>query len=509
MFLDNLDSYTTYAGKVQQADISVPIVHAAIGNEDYIDVYNASEANGLKISSANVPQVLMPNPSYSEDYQPSDNYEGPTGFAAPTKKTPVKKGLRKANIDVVTKYPAPAGYSHTKKGYQDYIRDRARKKGYDDTAILIFQNLIRQESRYDPTVISPKGAIGIGQFMPDTAKGYKIDPYNPWESIDAMIDYVGGNYRTYDGNWSKALASYNAGPGAVKKYGGVPPYKETQNYVKIILAGTGVEPDFGKYDMYEYNIKDNPKLINKDTGLLDRNTLNNVVYLVNNSKGYVGKAQYIITDRPELLEDREEFRDFKNFRDMKAPDGKPLFRKGNVNGFKIVMKNEPRNGKLNPNAIPAIAQDMTKTQFTELPKTDNNQAQALLQTMGKRYNYQYIDYGDNKKFGLANLTFKEYEDYGLRPETIQNPIMQARVLNQEFQRANDLLGSERKAIYAIAGGTLVDEKGKVKSWSEIKEDKDAYMKNWYIKPTGTDQEISEINAMVEQYERTYARLRGV
>jgi cell wall-associated NlpC family hydrolase len=93
---------------------------------------------------------------------------------------------------------------------------------------------IGAESGWNPSARSPAGAVGISQFMPGTAKGYGIDPTNPLQSIDAQGKMMGSLLKSYTGDVPKALAAYNAGAGAVKKYGGVPPFKETQNYIKTI-----------------------------------------------------------------------------------------------------------------------------------------------------------------------------------------------------------------------------------------------------------------------------------
>ncbi|NAZ87855.1 NlpC/P60 family protein [Kineococcus indalonis] len=93
----------------------------------------------------------------------------------------------------------------------------------------------KQESGYDPNAKSPAGAIGLMQFMPATAKGVGIDPTDPFQAIDGAGKLLASHLRTF-GSVEKALAAYNAGPGNVRKYGGIPPFNETQNYVKKIMA---------------------------------------------------------------------------------------------------------------------------------------------------------------------------------------------------------------------------------------------------------------------------------
>ncbi len=101
----------------------------------------------------------------------------------------------------------------------------------------VFTRLITQESGWNPEAKSSAGAIGLAQFMPGTAKAYGIDPTDPIQSMQGAAQYLSNSLKMFNGDYPKAVASYNAGPGAVQKYGGVPPFKETQNYVKNILGG--------------------------------------------------------------------------------------------------------------------------------------------------------------------------------------------------------------------------------------------------------------------------------
>jgi soluble lytic murein transglycosylase-like protein len=96
-----------------------------------------------------------------------------------------------------------------------------------------------QESAYDPGAISSAGAIGIAQFMPETAADAGVDPYDPFASIEGAAALLGGYAGAYAGRYADpytaALAAYNAGPLAVEKYGGVPPYPETREYIALIF----------------------------------------------------------------------------------------------------------------------------------------------------------------------------------------------------------------------------------------------------------------------------------
>jgi len=121
---------------------------------------------------------------------------------------------------------------------QAYARSAAQKAGIDPD---IFTRQIQQESGFNPAAKSGAGAVGIAQFMPGTAQGLGIDPTDPYAALDAAARMDAQHLQKYGGDWSKTLAAYNAGPGAVDRYGGVPPYEETQRYVDNILQGKNTQ----------------------------------------------------------------------------------------------------------------------------------------------------------------------------------------------------------------------------------------------------------------------------
>jgi len=96
------------------------------------------------------------------------------------------------------------------------------------------------ESNFNPFAQSPAGAQGIAQFMPGTAEAYGLtDPFDAEKAIDAQARLMSDLLQQFDGETALALAAYNAGPGAVERYGGIPPYAETQAYVAKILGLLG------------------------------------------------------------------------------------------------------------------------------------------------------------------------------------------------------------------------------------------------------------------------------
>ena len=114
------------------------------------------------------------------------------------------------------------------------ISQIADKHGIDEDLI---KAVIKQESGFNTRAKSKAGAMGLMQLMPATAASLGVkDPFNPVQNVEGGTKYLKSMLDKYNGNIILALAAYNAGPGAVDKYDGVPPYKETQNYIRNILA---------------------------------------------------------------------------------------------------------------------------------------------------------------------------------------------------------------------------------------------------------------------------------
>jgi soluble lytic murein transglycosylase-like protein len=133
------------------------------------------------------------------------------------------------DIDLAGNIPA---YRGKRSDFIPHARAAARKHGIPED---LFLRLVQQESGWNPRARSHKGAMGLAQLMPGTAAKLGVNPNDPVQNLNGGARYLRMMYNQF-GNWTLALAAYNAGPGAVAKYGGVPPYRETRNYVRVIAG---------------------------------------------------------------------------------------------------------------------------------------------------------------------------------------------------------------------------------------------------------------------------------
>jgi hypothetical protein len=104
----------------------------------------------------------------------------------------------------------------------------------------LVRSVVKAESAFQPHVVSPKGAIGLMQLMPGTAAELGANPHDPAQNVDAGTRYLRDLLIRYDGGLFHALAAYNAGPRAVEKYNGVPPYRETVGYINRVVKDSGL-----------------------------------------------------------------------------------------------------------------------------------------------------------------------------------------------------------------------------------------------------------------------------
>lgn len=128
--------------------------------------------------------------------------------------------------------PVPNYRGSYRGAYIDVARAAARKHDIPED---LFLRLVQQESGWNPNAVSPKGATGLAQLMPATARGLGVDINDPAQNLEGGARYLRAMYDKF-GSWRLALAAYNAGPGAVEQHGGIPPYAETKNYVIAILG---------------------------------------------------------------------------------------------------------------------------------------------------------------------------------------------------------------------------------------------------------------------------------
>jgi peptidoglycan DL-endopeptidase CwlO len=125
--------------------------------------------------------------------------------------------------------------------YVNTVEQAASSNGIPSSLLA---GLIQQESGFNPNAVSSAGAEGIAQFMPSTAAGLGVDPYDPTSAINGAAQMLGSYTRQF-GSYADALAAYNAGSSAVERYGGIPPYAETQAYVPAVLSLAGLSDSEG------------------------------------------------------------------------------------------------------------------------------------------------------------------------------------------------------------------------------------------------------------------------
>jgi len=178
----------------------------------------ASFAAALKAASAGPSAAQGPAPSAASPVEPSPT---PSVASAVEPSTSLSAATPAAGNAGASAYDAP-------------IAQAAARYGIDPA---LLHGLIQQESGFDPNARSSSGALGLTQLMPGTATSLGVsNPLDPLQSIEGGARYLSQMLSRFGGNTADALAAYNAGPGAVSRYGGVPPYAETQDYVSKVMG---------------------------------------------------------------------------------------------------------------------------------------------------------------------------------------------------------------------------------------------------------------------------------
>ena len=223
--------------------------------------------------------------------------------------------------------------------------------------------------------------------------------------------------------------------------------------VKASSHNRGMALDFGVYSN---------KMEDPVTGYTKISSLENFTKMLTTNSAYAGKVRYILTSRPELLDNKPEYAAYAKFRAMKGADGQPLFKDARHIDKRLLKRNNHRNHfhvefkeqvvgsnhKDFVTAHKALASDMADTSASlNTPVTYANSF-ALLTTFGD--NYGKTD--ATGRFGMANLTEAEYDDLGLTEALKQDPTLQARAMANRFQAYYNALGNEDLAVYALAGG---------------------------------------------------------
>ena len=163
------------------------------------------------------------------------------GASVTTYAVPGAAGLRTAMRPVASRKAA---------AYDTLIREHAERHGISPDLV---RAVIQAESGFNRFAVSPKGAMGLMQLMPATARELGVkNPFHPDENIRAGVWYLATLLERFDFDVVRALAAYNAGPGRVEQYNGVPPYRETQDYVKKITGSATATTKMPEVVVYKW-----------------------------------------------------------------------------------------------------------------------------------------------------------------------------------------------------------------------------------------------------------------
>ena len=200
-----------------------PILLSAIALSTFS---TAANAGNMYIYKDKGGQVLLTN------VNPSGNFDK---FTKKVKVTYYKDSKMYDGINSSNGYgSSAASKSGSRNAYDSYIRASAERHGVDPA---LMKAMMHTESAFNPNARSPVGAQGLMQLMPATARRFNVsNPWNPADNIEGSAKYIAWLMRRFNNNVEYAVAGYNAGEGNVDKYGGIPPFKETRNYVQRVMS---------------------------------------------------------------------------------------------------------------------------------------------------------------------------------------------------------------------------------------------------------------------------------
>ena len=220
--------------KIPLIPLSISIIFLLTGVKAHADVYSYISVDGSAILTDQ--RISKKGYKLIKVYKVKKKYKpAVTKLSFFKKKQGEKSIIRKGNGNgVVHSCSNQQHLSSKARAYQRTIQVYSRLYGVEEELI---HAIVKQESCFNENAHSPAGAIGLMQLMPGTARMMKIsNPWNPEQNIQGGVKYIGRMLRLFKGNKRFAVAAYNAGPGKIKKYKGIPPYRETKNYVKKVMT---------------------------------------------------------------------------------------------------------------------------------------------------------------------------------------------------------------------------------------------------------------------------------
>jgi soluble lytic murein transglycosylase-like protein len=224
--------------RVQQLQALIAQVEFGVPNPTLPSTTTPSFAETL--NAAQTSSAIDSGPTAAADASPTgaeNTYAQPgqAVYAGPTERAVYPASWSGASGSTALTSPGTSSTTGSGDGaYEPLIAQTAAQYGLDPA---ILHGLIEQESGFDPAARSSAGALGLTQLMPGTAASLGVtEPLDPAQSIAGGARYLSEQMQRFGGNTADALAAYNAGPGAVQSYGGVPPYPETQEYVSKVLG---------------------------------------------------------------------------------------------------------------------------------------------------------------------------------------------------------------------------------------------------------------------------------